>query len=393
MDENTVLLKFPDPPPSPNTGNSITILHGDEKVTYCHMQKGSMPAALKVVGAVVRAAQIIGLVGNTGNASEPHTHIEAVGKAASRPLRPLPFHDAYALAESALNPPDPNGAWSKLSGRGLPKDRVAVWPAATPPAWYPPGWGEVTHFGVPAGSYQTVFNHATASGYRPVWLDGYEVQGNTFFNVIFHPSAGAWIAKHAMNATQYQDEFTAATNAGYRLTNLTSYVDGGAVSYAAIFDKVAGPAWRAYHALGGADHQQRFDAWTKEGYRPVNISMTAKGGVALFAAFYVQQDVGAFVHLGGLTSSEYQTAWTTQTGAGRRLAYLNAYQDGAGARFSAIFQEKTPGSGGTVGRHDLTTQQFQTEYDQQLAAGLATRAVVGYEVQGAARLAGMWRAT
>ena len=90
MEENTILLKFADPTPSPNTGNSITILHGDEKVTYCHMQKGSMPAALKVEGAGVKASQVVGLVGNTGNASEPHTHIEAVGSASSKPLRPLP---------------------------------------------------------------------------------------------------------------------------------------------------------------------------------------------------------------------------------------------------------------------------------------------------------------
>ena len=395
MDENTVLGKLPDPDPSPGPGNSVTVLYGDEKVIYCHLQKGSMPASLQkggAPGAPVKARQFLGLVGNTGRASEPHTHIEVELNASGSPLRPFPFHDTYVLSENAFHPPDPEGPWSKLNGRGLSKEKVAVWPGPTAPAWYPPGWGEVTHFGVPASSYQTVFNRATSSGYRPVWLDGYEVQGKVYFNVIFHPHTNvAWLAGHGMSAEEYQTQFDKATKDGYRLTNLTSFVSNGSVAYAAIFDKVGGSAWRAYHGLGAQDHQQRFDEWTKAGYVPVNISITAAGGTLRFAAFYVQHDVGAFVHLGGLTSNDYQSAWNTNTAAGRQLAYLSAYQQGGGVRFSAIFQQKTPGSGSTVGRHNLTGAQMQAEYDAELAAGRLTRVLVGYEVNSAAMFAAAWR--
>jgi murein DD-endopeptidase MepM/ murein hydrolase activator NlpD len=392
MDENAVLRQFPKPTPSPLTGNSVTILYSEEKVTCCHLQKGSMPASLQKVGAPVKAGQVIGLVGNTGNSSEPHTHVEAELNSSSSPLRPLPFHDAYALSENAFHPPDPQGPWSKLTGRGLSKEKVAVWPGPTPPAWYPPGWGEVTQFGVPEASYQTIFNRATSSGYRPVWLDGYEVQGKTFFNVIFHPQSNVgWLARHGMSPAEYQTQFDAATKDGYRLTNLTTYVSGGSVTYAAIFDKIGGPAWRAYHGVNAQEHQQRFDEWTKGGFVPVNVSITAVAGTAQFAAFYLQQDVGSFVHLGGLTSDDYQKAWDTNVSAGRQLAYLSAYQQGGGMRFSAIFQQKTPGSGGTLGRHNLTGPHLQTEYDKQLASGLLTRVLVGYEVNGAALYAAAWR--
>ena len=188
-----------------------------------------------------------------------------------------------------------------------------------------------------------------------MWLDGYEVQGKVYFNVIFHPHTNvAWLAGHGMSAEDDQTQFDKATKDGDRLTNLTSFVSNGSVAYAAIFDKVGGSAWRAYHGLGAQDHQQRFDEWTKAGYVPVNISITAAGGTLRFAAFYVQHDVGAFVHLGGLTSNDYQSAWNTNTAAGRQLAYLSVYQQGKEAkRFSAIFQQKTPGSGSTVGRHNL----------------------------------------
>ena len=392
LEENTVLGKFPDPTPSPGSGNSVTVVYGDEKVIYCHMQKGSIPASLQKVGAPVKAGQILGLVGNTGNATEPHTHIEVELNAAGSPLRPFPFHDTYVVSENAILPPNPTGPWSKLNGRGLPKEKVAVWPSTAAPAWYPPGWGEVTHFGIPESSYQTIFDRAKSSGYRPVWLDGYEVQGKTYFNVTFHPQANVvWLARHGMSAAEYQAQFDSATKDGHRLTNLASYVSGGSVTYAAIFDKVGGPAWRAYHGVSTQEHQERFGEWTKAGYVPVNVSITAAGGTLRFAAFYVQHDVGGFVHLGELTSADYQNAWETNAAAGRQLAYLSAYQKGGGMRFSAIFQQKTPGSGSTVGRHNLTGPQLQAEYDEELAAGRLTRVLVGYEVNGTAMFAAAWR--
>jgi hypothetical protein len=392
MEENTVVGKFPDPTPSPLSGNSVTVLYGEEKVIYCHMQKGSIPAALKNAGAPVKAGQVLGLVGNTGNASAPHTHIEVELNASGSPLRPFPFHDVYIVSDNTIHPPDPAGPWTKLSGQGLSKEKVAVWPGPHAPAWYPPGWGEVSHFGVPEASYQTIFNRATSSGYRPVWLDGYEVKGKTFFNVIFHPQTNvAWLARHGLSAAEYQAQFDSATKDGFRLTNLTSYIHNGSVTYAAIFDKVGGPAWRAYHGIGKDEHQKRFDDWTKSGFVPVNVSITAAGGSLQIAAFYVQQDVGSFVHLGGLTSDEYQHAWDTNWAAKRQLAYLSAYQQGGGMRFSAIFQEKLPGTGGTVGRHNLTGPQLQAEYDAELAANRLTRVLVGYEVNGSAMFAAAWR--
>lgn len=392
MDENTLLGQFPSPTPSPGSGNSVTVQYETEKIIYCHMQKGSIPAALKTIGASVKAGEVLGLVGNTGNASEPHTHIECEGMDTSSPLRPIPFHDGYALIETGFHPPDPKGPWSKFDGRGLAKQTVAVWPASTPPSWYPPGWGEVAQFGVPESAYQTIFDHATSSGYRPVWLDGYEIGGAIFFNVIFRPqSATAWRAHHGLTAAAYQDEFDAAVKAGYRLTNLASYVSGGSVYYASIFDKIDGPAWRAYHGASAQKHQHDFDAWTKEGYRPVNVSITAEGGTPLVAAFYVQHDVGSFVHLGGLTPDGYQHAWNDNTAAGRQLAYLSAYQQGGGVRFSALFQEKTPGSVSTVGRHGMSGPELQAEYNKQLSHGLLTRVLVGYESDGAAHFAAGWR--
>lgn len=392
MDDNTVLGKFPDPTPSPGSGNSVTVLYGEEKVIYCHLQKGSMPAALQQVGAVVKAGQMLGRVGNTGNASEPHIHIEIEFNNPASYLRPFLFHDTYVIAQNAFAPPDPTGPWSKLAKQGLPIDLVAIWPGPHAPAWYPPGWGELSFFGVAEAAYQTLFNHATSSGYRPVWLDGYEVKGHTFFNVIFRTATNiAWQAQHGMSGAQYQAVFDTAKQNGFRLSNLSSYVSGGKLVYAAIFDKVGGSAMHAYHGVGKASHQQSFNDFTKAGFVPVNVSVTAVGGVLQFAAFYVKQDVGSFVHLAELSAAAYQSAWDSNVAAGRQLAYLSACQTASGPQFSAIFQQKTAGSGSTVGKHNLSASKMQAAYDAQLAAGRLTRVLVGYEAAGQAMFAAAWR--
>lgn len=391
-EENTLLGKLPDPTPAIGTGNSVTVVCGDEKIIYCHMQKGSIPVALQKVGTPVKAGQVIGVVGNTGNASEPHTHIEVELNTAANSLRPFPFHDAYVISQNSFVPPDPAGDWSRLKGRGLPKETVAVWPSASAPAWYPPGWEEVTRFGISESSYQKVFDHVTSSGYRPVWIDGYEVKGKTYLNAIFRPQTNVpWIARHGLSAAEFQVQFDSATADGYRLTNVASYVSGGSLAYAGIFDKVNGPAWHAYHGIRETEHKARFKEWANEGYAPVNVSITSADGTPRFTAFYTHHDVGGFVHGGGLTSGEYQEAWNSNAAAGRQLAYLGAYQQGGSARFSAIFQEKTPGSENTVGKHNMTGPQLQEQYDAGLAIGRLTRVLVGYEVNGSAMFAGAWR--
>lgn len=385
---------FPDPTPNPVAGNHVWIRHGDELVVYTHMQKNSIPAALKVEGAPVKAGQMVGRSGNTGNSSGPHEHAEAA-QTGNESLRPLPFRDAWICEASKLTAPSPAGPWVRLTAQGIPYDAVMIWPAASQPAWYPPGWAEVSHHGIPQASYQTIFDRATQAGYRPVWVDGYEVQGQTFFNAIFRPNAGApaWIARHAMTAAQYQTEFNTHTANGYRLLNLASYMSGSEIRYAAIFVKAAGGAWTAYHGLTADAHQARFNELSGQGYVPVNVSVVSVNGQRSYAAFYEKKAVGSWLLKSFLTSDEYQQEWNANAAAGRRVAYLSAYNHNGSVRFSALFQQTNieGNEATTVGRHNLTASGYQSEYDTRLSDGHLTRCVAGYAVGAAANFAAIWR--
>ena len=388
---NTVIGQFP-ASVIDGAGNHYFIQHGDVVVLYAHMQAGSLNPALAHVGAAVKAGDRLGLAGNSGNSTNPHTHIHAQKSSSSGPLRMLEFRDMWVLPASKLNPPDPAGPWVLVKDQGVPKDAVNIWTAASKPAWYPPSWGEIAYFGIPIGNYQTLFDHVTSSGYRPVWFAGFQAGGNTLVNVIFRPQDSvAWSARHGLTADQYQAEFDAQKKAGKRLLNVNNYIEGGHILYAGIWVDTPTPGLQAYHGKNAAEHQALFDQFFKQGFMPINVSVVSQNGNRTYAAFYEKVDTGSLILKSFLTAAEYQKEWNDNSAAGRQLAYLVAYNHSDGPRFSAIFQQKVAGTGGTVGHHGLTPAQMQSNYDQNLAAGLLTRSIAGYDQGGHATYAAAWR--
>src|SRR4051794_19773246 len=88
-------------------GNHFYLQHGDEVVLYAHMQAGSLPKKLLKNGATVKAGDVLGLAGNAGSSSEPHLHTPSIEgtQAEVGPLRPLLFHDIFAIAPADLSFP------------------------------------------------------------------------------------------------------------------------------------------------------------------------------------------------------------------------------------------------------------------------------------------------
>lgn len=116
------------------SGNFFTIETGNETVSYCHMQKGSLNPALLSTGAQVTQGMFLGLAGNSGISSEPHLHIHANRSNTGSQSwvdapRPMTFSAARTVAWSSLSTPVSSAPWCELAGRGIPPTDCAVWPS------------------------------------------------------------------------------------------------------------------------------------------------------------------------------------------------------------------------------------------------------------------------
>lgn len=84
---------------------------------YAHMQPGSVRARVKQ-GAMLRKGQVIGLVGNSGNTTEPHLHLHVVSRASTLLANGIP----YVFEQFKLTGFDPLGTpdFDKGTSQGTP---------------------------------------------------------------------------------------------------------------------------------------------------------------------------------------------------------------------------------------------------------------------------------
>jgi murein DD-endopeptidase MepM/ murein hydrolase activator NlpD len=295
-------------------------------------------------------------------------------------------------------------AWSKTVGQTVGTWTLRVYVNGTLEttrsfgvSHYLPGYAEVARHNVDGNSYQTVFTDITTAGYRPVWVDGFDVSGRPTFNAIFRPRAGKpWAARHGLDAAGYQTEFDYWTDParGYRVTQVDSYLDHGNVRYAVIFTKEAGPGQTAYHGVSEATHQSQFNTLTAAHWHPVNVSVVDVGGSRRVTALY--EYVGAASDFGlvayhGIPAAQYQTEYNNQGRAGLHLKYLNAYTLNGAVFYSAIWDAHAwAASGAEPAAHGMTSAGYQTAWSNNTGAGYLTRFVTGVGAGGTAYFAALW---
>jgi hypothetical protein len=118
--------------------NQILIRVGDEVIHYLHLRQNTIPIELEA-GDPVSAGQFLGRVGDTGNSSNPHLHIDVVKRPlgqSSSYLRPLLFGGIKVIQRSELDPYNVAASpWVSVgsTGKSVPWEGIAIWPATTTP--------------------------------------------------------------------------------------------------------------------------------------------------------------------------------------------------------------------------------------------------------------------
>jgi hypothetical protein len=279
---------------------------------------------------------------------------------------------------------DPTPSGSASAGASTSAANAAVTP-------FPAGAAEVVRTAVPADSYPALVRGAIAATYRPVWVDGYDVAGQTYLNTVFRPNSQStpWYEYVGMDATGYQSRFNTLKAAGYRLTFVESYLVGGQARYAAMWEKSSGPDYYAFHSVAASAYQSMLNTKTAAGYLPAQVSAISVNGSLFYTGLLIKRSLGkSWVLKSTLTPTDYQTLFTTETKAGLGLAYVNAYTVNGAAKFVALFASSASTS--LQAKHGLTASALATQLSTQVKAGYHTRAVAGYDVSGSPRFIAYW---
>jgi hypothetical protein len=373
-------------------GNHFAIRHaGGLSSWYMHMQRSSLNPSLLRKGAKVKRGETLGKVGNSGSSTAPHLHFGINQQPKLDVFGYSIFDEGYAIAQQTYSTPGASTRWSKMTRTGIAAVPSFVWPSTVHPSCaYPTNRAQVSRHGIPESAYQAEFDKAATCGYAPAWVDGYDVQGSTYFNVIFTKSSAPWFARHNMSASEYQAEIDKwRRRAGYQLLVADSYLRGKSVKYVAVWTKGALPARTAYHGATATVHQSSFDRLSRTGWTPVSISVVAPEGKPQFTAIYERANRRGFHAHPAMTPSEYRTLLSKHHREGFKLVYLNAHSQGGRPRLSGIWYRVTP-FGGTLAKSRLTASAYQREVDAHSRAGYLLRAVTAYDDGGVARFEGLW---
>ena len=200
-------------------------------------------------------------------------------------------------------------------------------------------------------------------------------------------SAAEWAARHGLTGAQYQQAFDDYGKQGYRLLSVTGYESGGGARYAALWSKSAGPAWAARHGLTPQQYQTAFEDLGKQGYRLRFVDGYAVAGKPYYAAIWEKKGGPAMQARHGLTAEQYQAAVTDLSKQGYALAHVNAFDLGGSPRFAAIFEKGGPA---WVARHGLTGAQYQQAFEDFGKQGYRLKVVSGYRQGGGDRYAAVW---
>lgn len=232
--------------------------------------------------------------------------------------------------------------------------------------------------GITEAEYQRYVSELAAHNSMPDWISFYNVGDAVFVNVIFRPAKTGWLARHGLNGAEYQELYDEQVkNGSYRLKQVDSYVRAGQIRYAVILIKGDSANMPAYHGITAVEHQEKFDAWTAQGFVPVNLSVTSIGGQRRYAGFYEKKIVGGLAVKSFLTGEQYQTFVNEQVEAKREIAYLKSYHHNGDVHYSAIFYGNIDRP--QVLRHGMSSASYQDAFDQWVGQGYTLKLVTAAE--------------
>ncbi len=254
-------------------------------------------------------------------------------------------------------------------------------PTPLPPNPYPAGGNDIAFIAVPSSQLPSPTFLQDGRNYHLRWLDGYMVNGNLFYNLIYTPYTGnPSRAFFNLDPQEYQATFDQQRSSGYRLSLVANYVVNNQVLVSAIFRPNDGTAIVAYHNKTQAEHQELVESLADDNYVPISVSVASIGGSRTYAALYELRNVGQWVLKSATPLTDYQAVFEEYTNDGLVLAYVDAYVLNGEIYFSGIWSQEHRGS--SISRHNINLGSLADLLVSADDEGYGLGYISGYERNG-----------
>jgi CubicO group peptidase (beta-lactamase class C family) len=234
------------------------------------------------------------------------------------------------------------------------------------------GEAMAAYHGVTGAVHQQKFNELSSTGYRMISLSVYGDRADPRYAAVWVQRGGpAWAALHGLDAAGYQARFDQLTRDGFVPVLVSATGPRGNPVFAAVFEKITAPTWIARHGLvdGPADREgtlSNVNAWARD-HRcaPKTIAVYGGAGDRTYAGVWLPNpgDVKWQAHDMG-NGNQYQGWFNAYAAAGLRPTIVDASD---AMQYLGVFTDDSVGP--WVARHGLDSQQYQQEFDKQIAAG------------------------
>jgi CubicO group peptidase (beta-lactamase class C family) len=197
------------------------------------------------------------------------------------------------------------------------------------------------------------------------------------------------IARHDMTSQEYQNEANLRASQGYRVIDVSGYAVGGVDRYAAIWSRSASSTTFSRHNLSASEYQQSVSSFAQSGYYPTHVSTYAINGQPRFAVIWDTALGKQWVARHDLTSQQYQQETDTWTRQGYRTTLVSGYTINGQPRFAAVWIKDSvyvP----FASRHNLSQQQYQAEDQYWRQQGYQLVSTSGYVNNNQDNYAAIW---
>lgn len=382
----------------PGGGNMIWVEHSDgTRALYAHMIPGSISSRLcphsdrlfpapkkstefEYIAVAedqqisVSAGQYLGRVGNSGNSTGPHLHVH-VDKDGTGQL--MTFKRGIS---SPMDNAKPYGSWTRFAGSPITPGPVLVWPPRTVGKEY-------TRHAFKQVAFQALFDHLADSGFKPKWLDGYAVNNDVRYNMIWVPADTHWRGYFGQSSAGYQTAFDQAANDGYSPIHVDSHQTSAGTRYSVIFEQ-NNQAALARHGIDYNTHIQVMNQAKGLGLNPVSISVVSANNQRRYTVLYRDLHLGAWSIRSQISAASYQNTYDDMSDANKKPYYLNAYTHNGQVYYTSVFASE-PGLP-TAARHGQTAAELQTSFNLWTGQGFNTHLISGIDGYFAHRFASIW---